>query len=232
MAATLFLRLEAPLQAWGERARWSVRDTAPEPTKSGVVGLLGCALGIAADAPLAELAAALRMGVRLDRPGQRLSDYQTVSGGVMSAEGKVKSNANTGKPETVVSPREYLADASFLVALQGADALIDRLARAVQNPVWTVYLGRKCCPPARPLYAGTGDYPDLPAALASQPLEGGAPGERARTILAVIEVDGRANAVRRRDQTGSNRHRTFLPRYTRDVPLSVTVREEAADVPF
>ncbi|MGC8879968.1 MAG: CRISPR-associated protein Cas5, partial [Anaerolineae bacterium] len=32
MANTLFLRLEGPLQAWGERARWRVRDTAPEPT--------------------------------------------------------------------------------------------------------------------------------------------------------------------------------------------------------
>ena len=45
MANTLFLRLEGPLQSWGERGHWAVRDTAPEPTKSGVVGLLGCALG-------------------------------------------------------------------------------------------------------------------------------------------------------------------------------------------
>jgi CRISPR system Cascade subunit CasD len=63
-ANTLFLRLEGPLQSWGERARWSVRDTAPEPTKSGVVGLLGCALGIKDDADLRELSEHLRMGVR------------------------------------------------------------------------------------------------------------------------------------------------------------------------
>jgi CRISPR system Cascade subunit CasD len=49
MANTLFLRLEGPLQSWGERARWDVRDTAPEPTKSGVIGLLACALGLSAD---------------------------------------------------------------------------------------------------------------------------------------------------------------------------------------
>jgi CRISPR system Cascade subunit CasD len=44
MANTLFLRLEGPLQAWGERGRWSIRDSAAEPTKSGVIGLLvhGC----------------------------------------------------------------------------------------------------------------------------------------------------------------------------------------------
>ena len=41
----LFLRLEGPLQSWGIRSRWDVRETQPEPTKSGVIGLLGCALG-------------------------------------------------------------------------------------------------------------------------------------------------------------------------------------------
>jgi len=35
MSNTLFIRLEGPLQAWGERARWSVRDTTTEPTNQG-----------------------------------------------------------------------------------------------------------------------------------------------------------------------------------------------------
>ncbi|MGD0905437.1 MAG: CRISPR-associated protein Cas5, partial [Terracidiphilus sp.] len=45
MANTLFLRLESPLQSWGEDSQWSERRTAPDPTKSGIVGLLACALG-------------------------------------------------------------------------------------------------------------------------------------------------------------------------------------------
>jgi len=92
MANTLFLRLEGPLQAWGERARWSVRDTSTEPTKSGVVGMLGCALGISADQDLADLSRALRMGVRCEREGDFLTDFHTVIGGVISAEGKVKKD--------------------------------------------------------------------------------------------------------------------------------------------
>ena len=46
MAEILLLRLEGPLQSWGGRARWDVRDTGRIPTKSGIVGLLGCALDI------------------------------------------------------------------------------------------------------------------------------------------------------------------------------------------
>ncbi len=44
-APFLALPLEGPLQSWGERARWTIRDTGTEPTKSGVVGLLAACLG-------------------------------------------------------------------------------------------------------------------------------------------------------------------------------------------
>ena len=53
----LILRLEGALQSWGERSHWDHRDTAVFPSKSGVVGLLGCAMGLErGDARLAELA--------------------------------------------------------------------------------------------------------------------------------------------------------------------------------
>lgn len=219
MANTLFLRLEGPMQSWGERARWSMRDTAPEPTKSGVVGLLGCALGWHEDADLRRLSRAIRFGVRCDRPGVLLTDYHTVVGGVMAAEGKVKVNANTKEPETVVSWRTYLCDASFLAAVQAEADWIERLAEAVQAPVWTVYLGRKSCPPSAPLYAGCGAYDSLEAALSADLPE-------TPRLRAVIECAPGEGALRR-DEVQSNRRRTFLPRYAREVwlPLSVSHRE-------
>ena len=55
------------------------------------------------------------------------------------------------KPGAMLTRREYLCDASFLVALQGEPDLIAELEAAVQAPKWTLYLGRKCCPPSRPL---------------------------------------------------------------------------------
>jgi hypothetical protein len=70
----------------------------------------------------------------------------------------------------MLTRREYLCDASFLVALQCEPDLIDELHRAVQDPQWTIYLGRKCCPPSRPcLEHPVAVFPDLLAALTSLP---------------------------------------------------------------
>lgn len=41
----LLLWLEAPLQAWGHDSRFGRRDSLDFPTKSGVLGLLACAMG-------------------------------------------------------------------------------------------------------------------------------------------------------------------------------------------
>ena len=225
MANTLFLYLEGPLQSWGERARWSIRDTASEPTKSGIVGLLGCALGLSADDELRTLSRNLSVGVRCDRPGVYMRDYHTVIGGVMSAEGKIKINANTHKPETIVSERFYLADAAFLIAVQTTHENISTLAQAVQHPVWPFFLGRKSCPPSHPVFAGVGDYATLENALKDRPVLLSAESSTSARLRAVIECQATdQDAVRRRDEIDSRSRRTFLPRYVREQMLE--------DVPF
>ena len=66
--------------------------------------------------------------------------------------------------------REYLCDASFLVAVQGEPSLIAEMQAAVKSPRWTLYLGRKSCPPSRPLLEHSpAAFPDLCSALASIP---------------------------------------------------------------
>lgn len=148
--ATLLLRCEGPLQAWGDQqSKFVIRRTAEAPTKSGIFGILCAALGVsrveAAKRWLAELGA-LRMGVRIDRPGVRWWDYHTVGARMRlrTAEGKSKTGA-------LLSRREYLCDASFLVALQGDPELIARIRAALAVPKWPPFLGRKCCPPSRPI---------------------------------------------------------------------------------
>jgi len=173
-ANTLFLRLEGPLQAWGnQESKFVVRRTSEAPTKSGVIGMLCAALGVsrreAPDEWLPKLAE-LRFGVRIDAPGVRWWDYHTVGAKmrmrIAEGEGKTKHGA-------MLTRREYLCDASFLVALQGESALIDQLEAAIRNPKWTLYLGRKCCPPSRPLLQDpenvVGVFGDLHSALKSVP---------------------------------------------------------------
>ena len=114
---TLFLRLEGPLQAWGDQeSKFVIRRSAEAPTKSGVIGMLCAALGVSRSDAAAEWLpklASLDMGVRIDRPGVRWWDYHTVGArmNMRIAEGdrKVKLGA-------MLTRREYLADASFLVA--------------------------------------------------------------------------------------------------------------------
>ncbi len=166
-ANTLFLRLEGPLQAWGDQqSKFVIRRTADAPTKSGVCGLLCAALGVsraeAAEGWLHKLGA-LRMGVRIDQPGVRWWDYHTVGAGMpmRTAEAGTKLGA-------MLTRREYLCDASFLLALQAEPDLIAELETAIKAPKWTLYLGRKCCPPSRPLLEHpAGEFPDLLPALSS-----------------------------------------------------------------
>lgn len=226
MANILFLRLEGPLQSWGERAHWDVRDTAPEPTKSGVVGLLGCALGLREDADLRSLSQDIRIGVRCDHPGRPLVDYHTVVGGYLSGTGKIKTNAKTGEPETLVSLRHYLCDASFLVAVEGCAETIERLAQALRAPRWPLYLGRRSCPPGRPPLEGVGSYPSLVAALESREFRSAANTIGTVQVRAVVECSP-AEGVRRRDEVLSRSRRTFGPRYTRDVLIECHVTQEA-----
>jgi len=148
---TVFLRLEGPLQSWGDPSKFVMRRTMDAPTKSGVIGLICCAMGLSREKARERLGElnALRMGVRIDRPGTRWWDYHTVGAGVglRTAEGNVK----TGAKGTLITRREYLADASFLIAMHGNDELIERVAGALLNPIWPVCLGRKSCAPAVPV---------------------------------------------------------------------------------
>ncbi|MBB4918918.1 type I-E CRISPR-associated protein Cas5/CasD [Streptosporangium saharense] len=142
---SLALCFDAPMQSWGIRSRGIIRDTMPEPTKSGVVGLLAAALGIDRNDDMAlAVIAGLRLAVRVDREGVMERDYHVTQ--------NVPTTQGTGH-RTVVSERYYLADALFLVVLEGGERILTRVAEAVERPHWRLSFGRKAYVPARPLLA-------------------------------------------------------------------------------
>lgn len=170
---TLLLRLAGPMQSWGTSSRFQLRRTDAYPSKSGVLGLLLCAMGVRReDSPeaLGPLTGIL-MGVRVDRSGTLDWDYHTAGAkiGIRSADGKIKKTAKTREYETLLSRRQYLYDASFLVVLHGNSERISECARALDDPVWPVFLGRKCCVPAEPVFAGTGSFDTVAEALSLVP---------------------------------------------------------------
>lgn len=144
---TLLIRLCGPMQSWGTRSRFTERDTEMEPSKSGVVGILCAALGRPRSEDVSDLAA-LKMGVRVDNEGTMANDYHTAGGvdGVARASGGISRNA-------VLSNRQYLAGADFLVGLEGPDeAFLCSLEDALRAPCWQLSLGRKSFLPSVPIH--------------------------------------------------------------------------------
>ncbi|MFJ5924639.1 type I-E CRISPR-associated protein Cas5/CasD [Kitasatospora sp. NPDC092948] len=176
--AVLVLRLAGPLQSWGDRSAFNRRDTRPQPTKSGVVGLLAAAEGRPREADLADLVG-LRLGVRVDQPGTLLRDYHTVSdyrgrplpqAGV-NAKGVQKPTSPA--KDTHVTHRYYLQDAVFVVAVQGPAALVATLADAIRRPAFPLALGRRSCVPIQPITLGTVRGGTLEDVLAAEPWQAG-----------------------------------------------------------
>ena len=111
---TLFLRLAGPMQSWGVSSRYEIRRTQPYPTKSGVLGMILCAMGVRREdsAPALKKLKSLLMGVRIDLAGTSGEDYHTAGAGqgVRKAEGGVKRTEPTKKIEIQLSRRHYLYD--------------------------------------------------------------------------------------------------------------------------
>ena len=150
---TLLLRMRAPMMSWGDHSRFTIRDTRREPTKSAVIGLLCAALGRPRREPVADLVA-LKMGVRVNQEGLVQCDYHTVMD-------SIKSSGSKG--DTVISQRYYVADADYLVGLEGDPTKLEELDRALQSPCWQLYFGRKSFVPSCPVRVEVVDAPLLGA---------------------------------------------------------------------
>jgi CRISPR system Cascade subunit CasD len=176
-----------------------MRDTGREPSKSGVIGLLCAALGRPRHEPVDDLAA-LRMGVRVDREGRLEKDFHTAglrydlikNDEDTRKQGKKveyhQVNGELGTDNPIISNRYYLADACFLVGLEGDFGLLGELYNALANPVWPLYLGRKAFVPGSPPWLPDGlcEGWELAPALTHYPWlgRGGEPSpERLRLVL-------------------------------------------------
>ncbi|MDZ7854504.1 MAG: type I-E CRISPR-associated protein Cas5/CasD [Halomonas sp.] len=168
----LLLWLEAPLQAWGHDSRFGRRDTLDFPTRSGVLGLICCALG--AGGEQRDLLARLATGdMHVEayvptghegKPQPRpplLRDFHMVGSGYdtedpwqslmvpKTAEGKKAVGAGTK-----MTYRYALQDMAFAVVLDVPADLAENIVQALVAPVWDLYLGRKHCAPTEFIFQG------------------------------------------------------------------------------
>jgi CRISPR system Cascade subunit CasD len=157
---TLLMRVRAPMMSWGDSPNFTVRGSRTEPTKSAIIGLLCAALGRPRDKPIADLTA-LKLGVKVEREGILLCDYHTV-------EGAIRFGGKEGG--TTITQRYFVADANYLVGLEGDRALLETLDSALASPHWQLYFGRKSFVPSTPVRVLNGILDlDLEEALYNHP---------------------------------------------------------------
>ena len=212
--ATLLLRLAAPLQSWGDDSKFDVRQTAHEPSKSGVVGLLASALGRSREDSVDDLAA-LRFGVRTVREGRLLCDYHTVSRNPNPRPALNKSD--------YITRRYYLSDAVFVAGFQGDPDVLRTLEAALCAPAHPLYLGRRSCPPVPPVCLGVVDSGLEEALLQAQCPETLTPINTGKPLRLVLDAEPGTRGALLRDLpvTFSQRRREhgFRPVVERFVPV-------------
>ncbi len=142
---TLLIRLERVQCSHGASKAYSQNAYRQiTPSKSGVVGLLCAALGRPRTANISTISTDLTMGVRVECEGIFSKDFQTTQR-VAKATSKTNFQADP-RSDAVISNRYYLADACFLVGLEGNAhqlPLLEECNSSLQNPRWPLFLGRK-----------------------------------------------------------------------------------------
>ena len=172
------LPLEGPLREWELETQYGRRNSGLMPTKSAVLGICCAALGISRGSDeeaefLVQSARTRLLAVAVPRilnfgewqnelSVRRITDYHTVGGAYdrddpaqrphipVTAERKLKGQTK----QTVLTWRQYLCDSHFVAILSGQRSLIECAGKALADPVWGIWLGRKACIPTAPIYAG------------------------------------------------------------------------------
>lgn len=181
----LVLRLEAPMLSFGAPIVDNRGVIQEHPPLSMLTGLIGNALGYrhAEFDKLQALQERIRFAARCDRPGEQFTDFQTVDLGqdFMQKAGwttrgeREDRRGGSASHGTHIRHREYLADASYIVALTLSppdDApTLDSVADALLEPERPLFIGRKTCLPSAPVLAGRTEAPDLLEALRQWPVD-------------------------------------------------------------
>lgn len=161
MKQFLTFAMVAPMASFGDIAVGERRDSRDRPARSAVLGLVAACLGLTREDEEAhkELEQKYGLAVLCHAAGKSLVDYHTAQAG-QPGRGQVfatrAEEIHSGDLATILSRREYRTDVWHLGALwlrEGASPQwsLEELQTAMNEPLFTLYLGRRSCPLALPL---------------------------------------------------------------------------------
>ena len=139
----------------------STYNTALHPTKTAIIGLIASALGYNRNDPRsAELANSVDIKYSIIKNPTILTDFQTVRPLKSQSRYMNKFYKNTkfdtfsklnDSDKSIIKRVQYLQDAEFDVYVGGNDELLNTIFKAIQNPVYTLFIGKRSCVPNKPI---------------------------------------------------------------------------------
>lgn len=194
----VLIRFDAPMISFGAPIVDNRGEIQAFPALSMITGLIGNALGYDHRDfdRLERLQRRIDYASRQDQRGERIEDFQTVDLGAdymsddlaWTTDGKLEKRAGAAGNATHIRRRDFWAGAIHTVALtlepEDESPTAGEIAAALQKPERPLFVGRKTCLPAEPLFLERIEAPDLRTALERAPLppevEENAEGDRVR----------------------------------------------------
>lgn len=200
----LGFKLSGPMASWGDVTVGDTRSTWPAPSASALIGLLAAAHGIKReDMAGQENLADWRFAVRVDQQGSYMRDFHTIQSPMYEARGKPfrtrKEELERGRLSTKVSERGYYCGQTATIMAWGGDAQM--AAKALRHPAFFLALGRRACPPARPLCPNIINEPTLREAfeaydrLYPEPASGLSASDERMELYWEAETDGPQSGI-------------------------------------
>lgn len=180
----LALALTGPIQNWGANSQFNPnagapRNTSTVPTLSGVLGLINSAMGLPRGEAPPYNAQDFHFIVRCDNNGIVGRDYQI-------AQRRHHGFWVRGNSGTKEIPKMFLQDASFTVLIGHDDTeIIDNIERALANPTFAPFLGRRAQTPSLPILVGSvtiDDTDEIVGVIEEAPLLWGSGWETERVV--------------------------------------------------
>ncbi len=174
--SSVYLRFAGPLQSWaGPKITGNFSQTELIPTRSALEGFLAACLGIPRGEQTGEFYPQwfqdVIFSVRSDNTGRICSEYQTIGNRDEDEEYRqrlfrfLSGGKNPSMKDISFTPdqqnstsqvrRTFLSGAEFIVQIQCENHLTE-IDKAVTQPVFVPYLGKKAFSPTFPFYLGVG----------------------------------------------------------------------------
>lgn len=149
MIYAVILHFDAPLQSWGIDSRFQHRSAGAAPSKSAVCGMVCAACGVAKGSEeernVIDRFVQLHMDCFCIKTDGIMADFHTV-------QHFRRATGSLATDDAIVTHRHYWQGSRYNVVLSSADKdFLIRIHGALQNPVWGIWFGRKCCIPAAPI---------------------------------------------------------------------------------